>query len=75
MNRKLQKEMKELQLELAKWGGRAEVIEELRKLPESKELKEFIVMKTTEFWVETVPLGQAICDKNIELAEDYMKNG
>lgn len=74
INKKLKKEFYELREEYAKYGGIAEILTEIKKISSHEELQAYIKEKEKQFWNESTVLAQKLCDKNVEMAEDYMKN-
>ena len=74
INKKLKKEFHELKEEFAKYGGIAETLRELKEVSNYKELQKYIKTKEKQFWNESTIIAQKLCDKNIEMAKDYMKN-
>jgi hypothetical protein len=72
---KLKKEFYELKAKFAELGGVAIVLEELKEISSYCDLKIYIEKRERQFWKESTPIATALCNKNIEMAEEYIKNG
>lgn len=75
MNIKLMKEWYEIKEKMTYIGGIGSILKELENITDIEELKEYIVNKTKKCWDDSMPLAKQLCDKNIELAKDFIKKG
>lgn len=72
---KILKEFYEIKGELMRIQGQGEILNELRDINNTIGLDKYINERLKKCWDESIPLAKNICDKNIELAEEYMKEG
>lgn len=69
------KEFYKIQGELEKIKGQGEILVELRDIKNIAALQSYIKERTRKCWDESTPLATKLCETNIKIAEEYMKEG
>lgn len=70
---KLEKKFMMVKEELATWGGKSLVIEDLKKISNIDELQKYIDDFDKIFWVETTKLAKQLTETLTKLGEEVIK--